>query len=696
MQGEFPKEKKPNELIHEKSPYLLQHAYNPVKWHPWNLEIFTRAKTEDKPVFVSIGYSSCHWCHVMEKESFNDNQVAKLMNKAFICIKVDKEERPDLDNIYMKICQIMGRNCGWPLNVIMTPDKTPFFVSSYIPKEDKYGIVGMINLIPQIEQIWKTHKSELKKIGKEVMLRLNGLERRISKKEIGSDILDDAFEKLFLNFDNQNGGFSRAPKFPIPHNLLFLLRYWKRTKNKNALMMTKKTLQNMRSGGIFDQVGFGLHRYSTDKQWLVPHFEKMLYDQALMAIAYIEAFQVTSEKKFKITAKEILEYVLRDLTSPEGGFYTAEDADSEGVEGKFYVWSEEEIRKTLPSELQELALALFNLEIKGNYPEAIQKGSGRNILHLRRTLSQVAREFNISVEKLILKMGKIQKLLHKKREERIHPFKDKKILVDWNGLMIAALAKIGRILNKPKYLRAAIKASEFIWSTMKIKKGKLYHRFAENERAITGFIDDFAFLAWGFLEIYEACFDKKYLDRAEELIEIMSKEFWDFESGGFYFTAKNSENAMPRIKKVQDSAIPSGNSVALLILQRLAILSEDLKYENMVKKMLRIFSEEITNSPLGYTFLLTSVDYSSDTSHKVTLVGNPNEDSFQNLRIALNSNYLPNVVVKHYLPEKNENEYKLLDKKATAYVCSNQSCKPPTSNADKMLKLLESELNNKE
>ncbi|MBY9012938.1 MAG: thioredoxin domain-containing protein [Candidatus Lokiarchaeota archaeon] len=695
MQGEVPKEKKPNELIHEKSPYLLQHAYNPVKWHPWNLEMFTRAKTEDKPVFVSIGYSSCHWCHVMEKESFNDSQVAKLMNKAFICIKVDKEERPDLDNIYMKICQIMGRNCGWPLNVIMTPDRTPFFVSSYIPKEDKYGIVGMINLIPQIEQIWKTRKSELKKMGKEVMLRLDGLEQRMSEREIGSDILDDTFEKLFLNFDNQNGGFNRAPKFPIPHNLLFLLRYWKRTKNKNALMMTKKTLQNMRLGGIFDQVGFGLHRYSTDKQWLVPHFEKMLYDQALMAIAYIEAFQVTNEKKFEITAKEILEYVLRDLTSQEGGFYTAEDADSEGVEGKFYLWSEEEIRKTLPSELQELALAIFNLEIKGNYPEAMQKGSGRNILHLRRPLSQVAKEFNISVEKLILKMGKIQKLLLKKREERIRPFKDKKILVDWNGLMIAALAKISRILNKPKYLKAAIKASEFIWSTMKTKKGKLYHRFAKNESAITGFIDDYAFLAWGFLEIYEACFDKKYLDMAKELIEIMSKEFWDFERGGFYFTAKNSENAMPRTKKVHDSAIPSGNSVALLILQRLAILSGNLKYENMAKKMLRIFSEEITISPLGYTFLLIGVDYAIGASHKVTLVGNLNEDSFQNLRAVLNSNYLPNVVVKHYLPEKNENEYKLLDKKATAYICSNHSCKPPTNNADKMLKLLESELNNK-
>jgi len=695
MQGKISKKEKPNKLIYEKSPYLLQHAYNPVEWHPWNLKLFKKAKTEDKPVFVSIGYSSCHWCHVMEKESFNDKKVAELMNKAFICIKVDKEERPDLDNIYMKICQIMGRNCGWPLNVIMTPDRIPFFISSYIPKENKFGIIGMINLIPQIEQIWKTRKSELTEIGKEILSRLDSLEQRKSEIEISSDILDDTFEKLFLNFDNQNGGFSYAPKFPIPHNLLFLLRYWKRTKNKNALMMTKKTLQNMRIGGIFDQVGFGLHRYATDKQWLVPHFEKMLYDQALMVIAYVEAFQVTNEKKFEITAKEILEYVLRDLTSIRGGFYTAEDADSEGVEGKYYLWSEEEIRRTLPLELQEIALAIFNVEFRGNYPEAVQKNSGKNILYLGRPLPEIARELNMTTEKIVLEMAKIQRLLLKKREKRIHPFKDEKILADWNGLMIAALAKAGRILNKPKYVKAAIKASEFIWSNMKTKNGYLCHRFAGNDKAINGFIDDYIFLAWGFLEIYDACFDRKYLGLTEELIEITSKEFWDYEKGGFYFTAKNSEAELRRTKKVQDSAIPSGNSVALLILLRLTRLLGNIKYEKMAKKMLRIFAEEVIRSPLAHTFLLLGVDFSIGTSNSVTLVGNPDEKSFQNLRRILNSNYLPNVVVKYCRPKKDDNEYKLLNNKATAYICSNRSCKPPTNSAERMLELLESKRSTK-
>ncbi len=690
MQGKNSKKERPNKLIYEKSPYLLQHAYNPVEWHPWNLKLFAKAKTEDKPVFVSIGYSSCHWCHVMEKESFNDKKVAELMNKTFICIKVDKEERPDLDNIYMKICQIMGRNCGWPLNVIMTPNRIPFFISSYIPKENKFGIVGMINLIPQIEQIWKTRKSELIKIGKEILLRLDSLEQRRSEIEISSDILEDTFEKLFLNFDNQNGGFSFAPKFPIPHNLLFLLRYWKRTKNKNALEMTKKTLQNLRLGGIFDQVGFGLHRYATDKQWLVPHFEKMLYDQALMAIAYVEAFQATKEKKFEITTKEILEYVLRDLTSIQGGFYTAEDADSEGVEGKYYLWSEEEIRRTLPLELQEIALAIFNIEARGNYPEAVQKKSGKNILYLGRPLSEIARELNMTKEKIILKIAKIQRLLLKKRKKRIHPFKDEKILTDWNGLMIAALAKAGRILNNPKYVKAAIKATEFIWGNMKTKNGYLCHRFAGNDKAISGFIDDYIFLAWGFLEIYDACFDRKYLDLAEELIEIATKEFWDYKKGGFYFTAKNSEDELHRTKKVQDSAIPSGNSVALLILLRLTSLSGNLQYEKMAKKMLRIFSEEVIRSPLAHTFLLLGVDFSIGTSDSVILVGNPDEESFQNLRRILNSNYLPNVVVKYYRPKKDDKEYKLLNNKATAYICSNRSCKPPTNSAERMLELLES------
>ena len=366
-------EKKPNRLIKEKSPYLLLHAYNPVDWYPWSNEAFEKAKTEDKPVFVSIGYSTCHWCHVMEKESFDDTEVAQLMNQTFINIKVDREERPDLDAAYMAVCQSMGRNCGWPLNVIMSPDKNPFFVASYIPKDNRYGTVGMMSLVPQIGEIWKTRKAEMETIGKELKEQITTQEAKETRKQPDKNTLDEAYEQLFLRFDPENGGFGTAPKFPSPHNILFLLRYWNRTKDKTAWIMVEKTLRAMRLGGIFDQIGFGFHRYSTDSQWLVPHFEKMLYDQALMALAYLEAYQASGAAKFKLTAKETLDYVLRDLATEEGGFYSAEDADSEGEEGKFYLWTKEEIEKALPEQDADLAVKLFEVKSAGNYNEAPKK-----------------------------------------------------------------------------------------------------------------------------------------------------------------------------------------------------------------------------------------------------------------------------------------------------------------------------------
>jgi uncharacterized protein YyaL (SSP411 family) len=518
-------ERKPNRLIHEKSPYLLQHAYNPVDWYPWGEEAFEAAKAQDKPVFVSIGYSACHWCHVMEKESFDDDEVATLMNKVFVCIKVDREERPDLDSAYMAVCQMMGRSCGWPLNIIMTPDKNPFFAASYIPKSSRFGLAGMVDLIPQIEEIWKTRRSDLENLGDDIKRRIEIFEKRTRGEELGKDVLDDAYEKFVLSFDEANGGFGRAPKFPTPHNLLFLLRYWSRTKEKTALAMAENTLRAMRTGGIFDQVGFGFHRYSTDANWLVPHFEKMLYDQTLLALAYTEAFQATGAGKFKVTAKEALEYVLRDLSSPEGGFYAAEDADSEGEEGKFYLWTEEEIRKALAPEDAELAVRLFGVEAGGNYAEAGRKRNGENILHLAKPLEQVASESQLTIDKLILRLGKICNLLFKAREKRVHPAKDDKILVDWNGLMIAALAKASSVFSEPRYLQAAVKAAGFMLEKMRDEKGTLYHRYAKGERAIAGFLDDYAFLVWGLTEIYETNFEESYLQAAVELTETMVLRF---------------------------------------------------------------------------------------------------------------------------------------------------------------------------
>jgi uncharacterized protein YyaL (SSP411 family) len=688
VEGDAERERKPNRLIHEKSPYLLQHAYNPVDWYPWSEEAFDKAKAQDKPVFVSIGYSSCHWCHVMEKESFDDDEVAKLMNEAFICIKVDREERPDLDSAYMTVCQMMGRSCGWPLNIIMSPDKNPFFAASYIPKNSMFGLVGMVNLIPQIEEVWKTRRSDLENLGKDIKRRIEIFERRTLGEELRKDVLDDAYEKFVLNFDEQNGGFGRAPKFPTPHNLLFLLRYWSRTKEKTALTMAEKTLRDMRLGGVFDQVGFGFHRYSTDAEWLVPHFEKMLYDQALLVLAYTEAFQATGAGKFKVTAKEVLEYVLRDLASPESGFYAAEDADSEGEEGKFYLWSEEEVRKALAPEDADLAVRLFGVKAAGNYAEAVRKRNGENILHFAKPLEQVASESQLTLDELILRLGRIRNLLFKAREKRVHPAKDGKILVDWNGLMIAALARASSVFSEPRYLQAAVKAAGFILEKMKHENGTLYRRYAKGERAIEGFLDDYAFLVWGLMEIYEAGFEEAYLQAAVELTKTMILRFWDDKDGGFYFTAKGAENVVPRRKQVYDGAVPSGNSVALLNLLRLALLTGDHKYREFASQMIKVFSEDLKSAPAAHTFMLLGVDFAFGPAYNVILVGDPQENSMQSMLSAFKTVYLPNMVVSLRQPGKAGLGYEKIEDKATAYVCRDQTCMPPTNKTEKMLELL--------
>ncbi len=691
MQDGSDKERKPNRLIREKSPYLLQHAYNPVDWYPWSLEAFERAKTEDKPLFVSIGYSTCHWCHVMEKECFEDDQVAQLMNQTFICIKVDREERPDIDAAYMAVCQAMGRNCGWPLNVIMTPDKNPFFVASYIPKDNRYGTVGMLSLVPQIGDIWRTRKAEMESIGKEIKEQIAAEEQAETEGQLDKNTLDNAYEQLFLRFDQENGGFGRAPKFPSPHNLLFLLKYANRTKEKAALSMVEKTLRAMRLGGIFDQVGLGFHRYSTDAQWLVPHFEKMLYDQALLALAYLEAYQALGAPKFMITAKETLDYVLRDLVSPEGGFYSAEDADSEGEEGKFYLWTLDEVKQAT-GEDADLAVKLFDVKAEGNYYEAPNGKTGKNILHLALPLEQVAAEFNLTMDLLIGKLGKITNDIFIVREKRVHPAKDDKVLVDWNGLMIAALGRANQVLGIPKYLAAATKTADFILKEMKTPDGKLFHRYAKGEKAVNGFLDDYAYLVYGLIEIYEASFEEKYLQSSIELTKTMIEQFWDEENGGFFFTNRNADDSVPRLKQTYDGAVPSGNSVALYNLLRLARLSGEPSFEMYANKLLKAFSEEINGQPLGHTFMLVGLDFELGPTFNVVLVGDPLDKSSIAMQAALRKNYLPNLTVSMWKPEKTGIVpgvvYQKIDDEATAYVCRDQTCMPPTNRIEKMLDLL--------
>ena len=689
MNKEYKNKEKPNRLIKEKSPYLLEHAHDPVDWHSWSEEVFYRAKMKDKPVFVSIGYSSCHWCHVMHKECFSDPEVARLLNEAFICVKVDREERPDVDRAYMAVCQAMKRSCGWPLNVILSPAKNPFFVASYIPKNSRFGMLGIVDLIPQIEEIWKTRRLELENRGREIRLRIEALEKRPPGAGLGKVVLDDAYEKFLADFDEKNGGFGLAPKFPTAHNLLFLLRYWNRTKKKTALEIVKKTLRAMRLGGIFDQIGFGFHRYSTDAQWLVPHFEKMLYDQALLSMAYTEAYQATGFPKFRVTSKEVLDYVLRELSSPEGGFLAAEDADSNGEEGKFYLWTVDEIEKTLSSKDADLAVRIFGLKAAGNYAEAIQKGNKKNILHLVKPFEQLAFEANLSVDGLVQRLKRIQRLLFKTREKRKHPAKDDKILVDWNGLTIAALAKASTAFGEPKYLQAGKKAANFILNVLKEENGMLYHRYAKGERAIEGFLDDYSFLVWGLLEIYEACFEDKFIEAAVDVSKYMMKKFWDKDVGGFYFTPKDRNSTNLRRKEKFDGAVPSGNSVALLNLVRLSLLTGEPVYEELSSQIIKAFSEDVKSYPSGHSFMLMGLDFVIGPAYKVILVGNSQEKSLKRMISALRKSYQPNRVISLQCSKEGDLIYEQKGGKATAYVCRNKTCLPPTNNAKKMLEYLE-------
>ncbi len=674
--------RKSNRLIKEKSPYLLQHAYNPVDWYPWSQEALDKAKAEDKPIFLSIGYSSCHWCHVMEEECFNDQLVADLLNQAFICIKVDREERPDLDAVYMAVCQAMGRSCGWPLNIMLTPKLNPFFAASYIPKYSKPGLVGMLDLVPQIMQVWKIQRQQAEMVGADIKARIQAIETRTSQTQLGKEILQDVYDRLTLDYDPDNGGFGTAPKFPTPHKLLYLLRYYAKTGQKKPLGMVEQTLRRMRLGGIFDQIGLGFHRYSTDHQWLVPHFEKMLYDQALLTLAYVETYQVTGAGKFKITAKETIDYCIRDLSSPQGGFYSAQDADSEGEEGKYYMWTLQEVLDLLQPSDADLAVHLFGLKAEGNFPN----GKGKNIFHLAEPLDELAAYKGLTLDELIMRLGKIQHTLFEIRKKRIAPAIDDKVLTDWNGLMVAALAKAGVILDQPNYISKAVKTADFILNKM-LKDDTLYHRYAKEETAINGFLDDYAFLTYGLIELYEATFQDKYLEAASALTKTMIKKFWDDKNGGF-FQAQNAEASMPKMKQLYDGALPSGNSVALLDLMLLSRLTNEPTYDQKATEMTRTFGQEIEGVPEAYTFFLCAFDFLIGPSYIVTLVGDLKQKDTVDMLDALRKHYLPTTTVMLKSPDQAGLGYRQIDGKATAYVCKDQMCLPATNNPLVMLEQL--------
>jgi uncharacterized protein YyaL (SSP411 family) len=692
-------ERNPNRLIHEKSPYLLQHADNPVDWYPWGEEAFAKAYREDKMIFLSVGYSTCHWCHVMAHESFEDAEVARLLNDTFICVKVDREERPDIDKIYMRACQMLTGSGGWPLTVIMTPDKQPVFAATYIPKESRLGRTGMLDLIPKIREVWEKRRDDVLKSADQIVALIRQTEEKSERGHLSKEILVEAYEELQGLYDDRYGGFGLRPKFPMPHQIMFLLRCTTWSSNEKAMRMVEKTLQTMRRGGIYDHVGFGFHRYSTDEKWLVPHFEKMLYDQALLSMAYTEAFQATGHQMYGETAREVFSYVLRDMTAPAGGFYSAEDADTEGQEGRFYLWTFEEIEKVLGRDDASWFIRVFGVEKAGNYIDELSgKKTGLNILHLKKPDPELVPSPGISEESFRKQLAAAIKKLYAARRKRVHPHKDDKILTDWNGLMIAAFAKGARVFGDKAYLKASGNAIDFILQNMRGVNGRLLHRYREGEAAIAANLDDYAFLIWGLIECYEAAFDVKYLKTALDLQAYLTKHFWDEKIGGYYFMPEDSEDLIVRQKEIYDGAIPSGNSVAMLNLVRLARMTGNHEMEEQAVNISRAFAGAVSRSPAGHTQFLTALGFLEHPSYEVVIAGKSGAEDTEKMMGELRRHFLPNAVVVFRPAVETTGDIvriapfiknlEPMHGKATAYVCTNFTCHHPTTNANDMLGLL--------
>ncbi len=676
-----------NRLSDEQSPYLLQHANNPVDWYPWGEEAFKKAKELDRPIFLSIGYSTCHWCHVMEHESFEDDSVAKLLNDGFISIKVDREELPEIDHVYMTVCQAMTGGGGWPLTIIMTPAKEPFFAGTYFPKDKRGGRSGLFQILPMIADAWTSKRQDIMTSVGQVKNYLDQLNSKPAGNDFSTELINGAYDQFRNGFDEEYGGFFNAPKFPSPHNLIFLMRYHHSFDNKIALEMATKTLKQMRLGGIYDHIGFGFHRYSTDRHWLVPHFEKMLYDQAMIAMAYTEAYHITGEDIFAQTANEIFTYVLRDMTASEGGFFSAEDADSEGEEGKFYIWTEQEIKDVLGENYGKEFNDIFSITTPGNYKdESTGKQTRLNIPHLKNYNSNGNNNLDSAREKLF-----------NIREKRIHPLKDDKILTDWNGLMIAALAKAAIVLNEPGYLDAAEKAAKFVLDS--ISKGeRLLKRYRNGVAALDAHLDDYAFMAWGLLELYEATFLTKYLSQALDLMNIMVEDFWDDKNGGFFLGSDQSEKLIVRSKTAYDGAIPSGNSVAVMNMVKLTRITGNTKWAELAEKTMRAFSEDVNRMPTGYTLMLTGFMFDTQNSKEIVIVGDSRNRNTIKFLHTIRTSYAPHKVLLFKDTSVSENRLEQLanwtstqnsiNGKPTAYVCKNFACNQPTADIQTALSFI--------
>ena len=688
----------PNRLANETSPYLLQHAHNPVDWYPWGPEALAKAKEEDKPILLSIGYSSCHWCHVMAHESFENPNIADLMNRNFVNIKVDREERPDLDSVYMDAVQAMTGHGGWPMTVFLTPDGSPFFGGTYFPAEEGRGMISFPRLLTAIRQTYDEQRDKVQESAGQLreFLRSN-TELRPSSTEPSAGVLDEATREMLKQFDRVNGGTHGAPKFPQPMNLEFLLRQYKRTGDSGPLAIVDLTLEKMAAGGIYDQVGGGFHRYSVDDVWLVPHFEKMLYDNAQLAHVYLAAYQVTRNPIYRRVVEETLDYIRREMTSPEGGFYSSQDADSEGIEGKFYVWSPDEIAAVLGDEDARLFNLLFGVTHKGNF-------EGHNILHLPRPLDTVAQAAGVPVERLEGIAATGREKLYEARSKRVWPGRDDKVLVGWNGLMLRAFSEAASILERDDYRETAIQNAEFVLSKLVQPSApggemRLFRTYKDGKAHIDAFAEDYAFYAGGLLSLYEATFEPRWVEAARSLVSTLLAHFWDGKDGGFFSTSDYHEDLVARPKELYDNAIPSANSAAAETLLRLYLLTAEPDYEKQAIKTMRPLLDALGQAPTAFGQMLSALDFYLSAPSEIAIIGNLGAEDTWELVRAVWQNYVPNKVVAASFPGDEEAARVvplLADRpqahgKATAYVCRNYICNAPTNDPGEVARQLSGE-----
>jgi uncharacterized protein YyaL (SSP411 family) len=673
-----------NWLYKSKSPYLQQHKTNPVNWLEWSPEAFEKAKRENKPVFLSIGYSTCHWCHVMERESFEDEEVAKLLNERFVSIKVDREERPDVDSVYMRVCQMLTGQGGWPLNVFLTPDQKPFYAGTYFPKTSRYGRPGFIDAITQLYDKFINDPERIATAASQITAALNETTSINKEDRLTKETLHSTYKELANSFDSIYGGFGSAPKFPIPHMLMYLLRYHLWSGNEQALLFVRKTLDGMANGGIYDHIGFGFARYSTDQMWLVPHFEKMLYDNALLLHAYTEGYQVLGEERYRQISDEIVTFVKRELRDKHGAFYSAIDADSEGVEGKFYVWDKEEVLQTLGEELGQLYCEVYDITTAGNF-------EGKNIPNLiYANIDHTAQKYGLTAEQMRQKLEAAREILFEKRSYRVYPHLDDKILASWNALMISALAKAAKVYDNNEYLELAKDALTFIEENL-IVNNRIMARYREEEVKFKGYIDDYAFLVWAYLEMYEATFQLEFLRKAHQTAWSMKELFWDNKNGGFYFYGNDGEELIVREKEAYDGAMPSGNGVAAVQLVRLAELTGETAYTDMVLEMLAAFKKEASYGS-GHTFFLQSLLLLEMAKKEIVILGDNNDEQKQKLVKMIKQTFAPHYFVLNAEEAKEFSgvadfaaAYNKLNNETTVYICQNYACEQPITDIEQVL-----------